>query len=969
MTEPMWKKRLLSTSLFAGAMLAATSPFAAVAQEADEATVEVTTTADDESRQEKITITGSRVANPNLEQASQVQSVGEAEVLLQNVNLAEDLVRKLPGIVPATGPAVNNGQSGASTVNLRGLGTNRNLVLVNGRRMVPFGLGGVSDLNHIPLSLVERVDVVSGGASSVYGADAVTGVINFIVKDNFEGLDLQASRRISQEGDGETLRADLTLGGNFDDGRGNVVTSFGYQKSDPVLQGDREYGFSSLSSTTGNPGGSSAAVPAVISAPGLFGQINPATGAIDSTVTLYNFNPLNLYQTPVERYNVYSAARYEVTPGVEAFGDAFFTRSNIVINLAPSASFFNTYALPLSNPFLPDAARNQICGAFSIGIAECNAAALATDASDPNYQEVNLGIRRRFVEFGPRVGDYQTDAFQMTGGLRGTIEDRWNWEVSASYGESELTQTVSRYGLFSRLQQALRAVDETTCQNTSGGCVPMNLFGADGAITQDMLNFIEAPSTTVTETAFTQIVATIAGDLGAIRSPFAETEIGVAGGLEYREYSALSAGDFLGSVPGELLGAGGADPITGGRYDVYEIFGEVIAPLVEGAPLVESLTLEAGVRSSDYSTTGSSFTWKAGSTWEVVPDWKLRGVYQVATRSPNIGELFFPVQVGLDNFATDPCAGAAPVGNANLAAICTAQGAPGGSIGLITNPAAGQVNITTGGNPDLDVEQAETFTIGLIAQPAFLPNFTFSIDYFNIKVEDAVSEPSVGDILDGCFDASFNPGLTFNASCALIGRNPVDGSLNGSPADVPGVILQSSNLGAYETSGIDWSLAYMYETASIGTFDYSMNGTYTFENKFQATPVSENRDCLGYYSTNCGNIQPEVQFNQRLSWTQGNMVLSARHRYLSSTGIEPALAGSFLADFESIDAYNYVDVTGRYSLTSNVDLTLTIDNVFDKEPPIVGNDIGPTSFNSGNTYPTVYDAIGRTYTVAVRVRF
>ena len=948
------RKSTLAAQLLRTTILAGAAAFSAPAFAQDEA-------------EDEIVVTGSRVAQPGLDQASQVQSVGEDEVELQNANFAEELLRQLPGVVPAIGPAVNNGQGGAQTIDLRGLGTNRNLVLVNGRRVVPFGLGGVTDLAHIPLTLVDRVDVVTGGASSVYGADAITGVLNFIIKDDFEGAELDTSYRITEEGDGETFRGNLTVGGNFADGRGNTLFSLGYQNTKPVLQGDREFSAFNISSITGNPGGSSAAVPAVIAAPGLFGQIDPATGVIGPFNNPFNFNPQNLFQTPIERYSAYGAGRYELADWVEVFTEGFYTRSNVRSQIASSASFFNTYELPISNPFLPDPARDQICAAFSIAPGACLAADAATDPNDPNYQTVNLGIRRRFTESGPRLSDFQTDAFQFTGGFRGDINETWSWEVSGSYGESQLESTASRFGLFSRLQQALLATDPTTCLDPSFGCVPFNLFGAEGSITPDMLTFIEAPSTTVTETEFTQVIGTISGDLGSFSSPWAEDRIGVAGGVEYREYFARSAGDFLGSVPGELLGAGGADPITQGRYDVYEVFGEVIAPIVQDKPFFESLTIEGGLRYSDYSTTGGALTWKGGSTWEFVPGWKLRGVYQRATRSPNIGELFFPVQVGLDNFATDPCAGAAPTMDPALAAICIAQGAPAGAIGLITDPAAGQVNITFGGNPTLDVERASTFTAGLVAQP--IENLTFSVDYFNISVKDAVSSPSVGDVLDGCFDPGINPGLVFNSSCALVGRNAVDGSLNGSPADTPGVILQSSNLGRINTSGIDWLVSYAYDLGAAGGLSWQLNGTYTFENRFQATPASLDRDCVGFYSTNCGNIQPEVQFNQRLTWSINQFDLSVQHRFLSGVEIEPAVAGSFLSQFETIDAYHYVDLTGRWTINDNFTAALTIDNLLDNDPPIVGADVGSTTFNSGNTYPTVYDALGRTYTISLRANF
>lgn len=917
---------------------------------------------------EEIIVTGSRIVNPNLNSASQVLAVDSNEIALTQVTTAEALIRDLPGVVPSIGPGVNNGNNGAQTINLRGLGSNRNVVLLDSRRIVPWGLAGVSDTSNIPIGLIERVDVVTGGASSVYGADAIAGVTNFITKRNFEGVQIDAGYTVTEESDGEIFRTDLILGGNFADGRGNAVIGIGYQDSKPVLQGDRPFGEVSRSSVTGGAGGSSAAAPVVV-AGGTLGtlQLNGAGDALVPFYAPYNFNPLNIYQTPLEKFNIYGHANFEVTPGIEAYGQAWFTKNTVETQIAPSASFFNTYRLPISNPFLPVGVRNQICAGYGIAQADCDAAAATTNASDPAYREVSIGLRRRFVEWGARTSTFENEAFQIVGGMRGNLPADWSWDLSAQYGESGQVSTIGRYGLFSRLQQSLRAVNTTTCTNTSGGCVPVNLFAPVGGMTQAMFDYIDAASSTRTDTSLGAVNLTFTGDLGEFKLPTANEGIGTAVGFEYREYTASQAGDFLGAQPGELLGAGGADPAVDGKYDVMEAYAEFLVPILTDAAFAKALTLEAGVRYSDYSTTGGSTTWKAGGTWEINDRFRVRSIFQSAVRSPNIGELFFPVQTGLDNRSSDPCQGAAPTTNAALRAICIAQGAPAASIGFITAPAAGQINVTGGGNPDLDTEEADTLTVGFIWSP--LDNLTLSVDYFQVKVTGAITEPTVDDVIDGCFDAAFNPNLDFNAACSNIRRNTVDGSLNGSPADVQGVIFALTNQGRIETSGIDFGVGYSWEWTDRGRFNWNLNGTYTFENKFQATPVSVNRDCIGYYSINCGNLQSEVTVNQRLTWSYSAFDVSLRHRYLSSNSIEPALAGTYLPAYEKMGDYHYFDLSGRWQAMDQLSITLTINNLTDKAPPEVGNDIGPTSWNSGNTYPTVYDALGRTYALGVRVKF
>ncbi len=921
-----------------------------------------------------VVVTGTRVKNPNLEQASQIQVVGEEEIEFQNADAAEELIRQLPGVAPGIGPNVNNGQVGAATLNLRNLGTNRNIILLDSQRIVPFGLTGITDTNLIPVSLIERVELVTGGASSVYGADAIAGVTNFITKRDFSGVELQSSYRITEESDGEVFRTELTFGGDFADGRGNAAFSMGYRDQNEVLQGDREIGQVSFSSNTGLPLGSATAAPGSLFAPGIIaGGLDPATGAINVGVNNdFNFNPLNLFQTPQERYNIYAQANYDIADNIEAYGSAFFVRSFVEANLAPSATFTNTWQLPLSNPFLPTPFRNQLCGALAIAQPTCDAAAAATSLTDPNYREVAFQFGRRFVEAGPRVQEFTTDAFQLTTGVRGDIGETWSWDLSGTYGESTQVQVRTGWGLASRLQQSLRALNTTTCTVTTGGCVPINLFGAPGTLGQGAVDFVTQAATSQTlDTSLANVIGTVSGDLGAFRSPWAENPIGVALGAEYREYATTRRSDLATSTPNEVLGAGAPAPDVSGRYDSYEAFAEVIAPVLEGLGFVKSFQIEAGARFSDYSTTGSSVTWKAGGNWIINDDYRIRGVFQRAVRSPNIGELFAPQVVGLNNLTTDPCQQALPVGNAPLTALCVATGVPAGLIGTVIPPIAGQVNQTTGGNPLLDVEKATTFTAGVVGTPAFLPNLTFSFDYFNIHIEDAISQPAIGDVVNGCYATALNPSLTFNAFCALIGRNPGTGSLNGPQSDTPGIIRASSNLGTFNTTGFDWSLSYDRDLGSMGSLAFNHQGTHTIENRFKANPNSIDRDCAGFYGVNCDPGQPKWQFNQRLTWSFDRLDLSLRHRFIGALAVDPTQpgVGALLPAFTSIDAFNYFDLTGRFEVREGLDFTATIDNLLDKDPPNVGNTIGSSNFNSGNTFPAIYDALGRTYTATLRVRF
>ncbi len=940
---------------------------------------------DDESEADAvIVVTGSRITNPNLELSSPVGVVTSEELELKQTNTAEQFLRELPSAVPSIGSAVNNGNGGASFVNLRGVGSVRNLVLLDGRRFTPADTTGRVDLNNIPLAVIERTDILTGGATTTYGADAIGGVVNFITKKDFSGLEATASQQITEEGDGNIFRAEVTIGANFDDGRGNAVFSVGYQEADPVFQGDRSFSIDNISAFTGNAGGSSAAVPALIIGPGTFGQINAAgtdivPGVFDRP---YNFNPTNIFQTPFERFNMYGAARYEVSDAVEVFTQGVFSKNTVSTIIAPGGSFFNTYRFNLNNPTIPEAIAARFGAGLGLTAAQYAAArntqfgpTLADGSPNPDYVEFSSQVRRRSVEAGTRDSNFTTTMFHIVAGARGAITDTINWEVSGSYGESENVQRQTGFARLSTLGPALRALPNGQCiAPAPAGCVPVNLFGTAGSITPEMIAYaFSAEQFVFNNASLAQAQALITGDLGW---GISETPISFAVGAEFREFKATQRSDDASKTPGEVIGGGGAAPDINGKYNVRDVFGEVAIPIFEGQPFAESLTLELGGRYSDYSTAGTNFTWKAGGSWEPVVGLSIRGNYQRSSRAPNIGELFTPVTTGLSNLTADPCQGAAPRTNAALAAVCIAQGAPAAIVnaGGILPPAAGQINITTGGNPNLGVEKATTWTVGFVAEP--MSNLSISLDYFNIKVTDAISSATVGDVIGGCFNSG-NLNFAANPLCQLIERSSFTGGLDGSPNEVRGLLLFQSNLGRIATDGVDLSIRYKTDLTENIVLNYGFDGTWTNKNTFQAFPGAINRDCIGFYSVNCGSIQPKIAFNQRLSGTfNEEFTLSLAHRYIDGVEYEPlqliddiAAGGGPLAQFLTIPAEHYFDLAGRWEITDNVTVTMTVSNLLNNKPKLVGSDVGSTAFNSGNVYPSTYDALGRRYAASVKFKF
>ncbi|UVO54927.1 TonB-dependent receptor domain-containing protein [Sphingomonas sp. SUN039] len=988
------RRNLLATTIIAGSL--ASAP--AFAQ----------TPAPAAAEEDTIIVTGTLIANPNIASSSPITAVGSEELQLRQTNTAEQILREIPGVIPGNGQQVNNGQSSSgSTLNLRGLGSNRNLILLDGRRTVPANFNGTVDLNNIPLALVDRVEVLTGGASSTYGADAIAGVVNFITKRDFAGFAAQASEQISAKGDGNTLRVDLTMGANFDDGRGNAVLGIGYIETDPIYQGDRPVSIFGISSTSGVASGSSfTSTPTVLSdtryatvVPGSDGdiQINAAGTALVPFYNGFNFNPYNIFQTPFRRYNAYAAARYEISDSIEVYSRAMFSKNTTQSIIAPSGIFGNVLNINPTNPYLTGTIKDQVCAANGFAtVALCNAATTLSLG----------GVYRRAVELGPRISTYVTTVFDYTAGARFNITDTLKFDFSGSYGESENIETRGGYYANSRVQQALLATSTTACTSTANGCVPLNIFGPAGSISSAMNAFVGGVTSSVANrSTLAQVNGVLSGDFG-FTIPSASEPVSFAVGGEYRKYSATRAPDNLAAIPGELGGAGGAVTAFSGGYATKEVFGELAVPIAKDQPFFDELTLQAGARYSSSKTdiagalSKGATTYKVGVTWAPISALKFRGTYSRAVRAANIGELFVPASTGLTSLLVDPCAGTAPVGNANLTAVCIAQGATAAQIGLIQNPSAGQANATGGGNPNLNPEKADTFTVGLVIQPQdVIPNLTFSIDYYDVRVNDAITSATSSDVLGACFNTITAASAT-SAACTGIRRNVVNGRLSGtSTATNPilGLPTPLTNAGRLATAGIDFKLGWRHDF-DVFKFNYDLNGNWTRTAQFRASPTGFNRECVGYYSANCssqnGALQPKWSWTQRVTFGFPDVDLSVLWRHIGAMKYEgqaddfaargftatsrnlfngtisgPSPLAGQTANFNQIPAFDYFDLSARFSITKELQLTLTAFNILNKAPPVVGSAAGTTGQNSGNTFPSTYDPIGRRFAATVNVRF
>jgi outer membrane receptor protein involved in Fe transport len=939
---------------------------------------------------ERIEITGSRIKSIGNTSSSPITSVGKVDIDTTQPVAVEELVRGLSSSYPAIGPGVNNGSAGIASIDLRGLGTNRTLVLVNGKRFVPSNLRGVVDTNNVPVSLLERVDLVTGGASAVYGADAVSGVVNFVTKRNFTGVEATTLYSVSESNDAKRYKSDLTMGANLADGRGNVAIHVGTTRTNPIRLGDRDYANTVISSSTGLPGGfSGTSVPAVFS-----GMPTPINGSrvIDATTGLlraavtsgppdgYNTNPPNYFETPLTRTQVTGLGRFTINDYAEAYAEIFHTRSNVTLNLAPSGTFGVALNIPIGNPFITQPVRNQLCAAYGISTANCVAG---------NATEFRANVARRFVEAGPRVYSYDNVTTQYTTGLRGAIPylDSWSYDAYYQQGRSDQQQTTANGFGATKLQQAVRATSTTGCTVTTGGCVPINLFGGAGTITPEMLAFISTPTFQTTQVTQKVMSLSANGEIAVAKSPFAKNPLGLAIGYEQRTVFGGNKSDAVVQTQGELLGSGAPTPDRSGELKFKETYVEANMPLVQNMPGVQSLSVGVGYRDTEFKTTASQNygSWKGGFDWAPIKGLRFRAEQQRATRAPNVNELYAPVTTGLATLSIDPCQGnligtgpttgltaAQIAARPQLTVLCQQTGVPAAQVGSVASPSSSQVNNTSGGNPALKPEKADTTTFGLVWEPDFVPNLSMTLDFWKIKIDEAVSSATASQVVDGCFSTTLNPGFGYNAFCQSIQRDALNGGLNGTGSK--GIITQSSNLGGYNYSGVDFGANYRLQMSKVGAptlgrVDFGIQLSHLRRADFKALPTVATLEQAGYYGLDVGTPYMKTKFSQRTTWAFSDFSVGYNWRYLGASKVQPDRAANYLPENTSIKAVSYIDLNGTWQAMKNLKLSLTLNNAFNKKPPLIGTGIIDGAYNFGNTIPLVYDVIGRRYTVSATATF
>jgi iron complex outermembrane recepter protein len=978
----------------------------------------------------EIVVTGSRIATPSLESVSPITAVTAAEIKSQGITRIEDLLNSLPQVVADQGSGLSMAANGTATVNLRGLGIQRTLVLVNGRRLMggdpaagapsTTSVSGSSaaDINQIPVALIDRVDVLTGGAASTYGADAVAGVVNFVMNDHFEGVRLDVNGGIYNHSnhnsfiepllekehtadgttvptgtnwDGNNKDLALIMGHNFADGAGNFEGYLGYRRAAPITADHRDHAGCVLNNNLDLSSGASFgpfkcfgsanSAPAVIYDQNFHSfQVDPA-GDLVKRYQTYNFASTHYLQRIDERYTAGFFGHLKFNDHAEAYTEFMFMDDNTRGNYAPSGLFLGTgtatsnglgtgnvytncgvgaYGNAGMNPYITASEFGSLCGPGGT---------FAQPGDAPVPGDIQLLLGRRNVEGGPREDTYTHTTMRSVFGLRGEITTDWNYDSSLTYGLTRSGDYHNNDVSVSRAQNALLAVagpNGPVCRGGQSGCVPWNIFNPALPITAAQLAYFSVPEELAADSTQEVWTTFVSGDLThqGIKLPTSDEGLKVVLGTEFRREAAELHPDaeYLTGDEGNVF----VSPYDA-TYHVWEAFTEERLPLATNLPGIKSLDFETGYRYSSYSSGFDTNTFKVGLTWSPISDVRLRASYNRAVRVPNLAELYKPPIVELDS-GTDVCAAGAYSTNtpANQAACALTNGGNPIGVPTLTSPAS-QYNGLLGGNPNLKPEVGKTEDIGIVLTPTFLPGFSATIDYADIKISNVITTYGPNLIQKNCILS----GSATSYFCQLVHRDP-NGTLwasNQGYTDDP--IL---NIAGLENKSIDVGLAYRFDMGGLGKLRSRLDGTYLLHLITNPGGGITPYDCSGHFGPSCSPITPKWRHRFSVDWDTPLAGLSAgaTWRFFGSgnnTLAQPgnpdyvgaaAVAAAGPPPDDHIPTISYLDLHAAYSW-NNLTLRVGVNNVLDKDPPFIDttNTGGNTTYAESNTYPSLYDVNGR----------
>jgi iron complex outermembrane receptor protein len=997
--------------------------------------------ASDESKPElpEIVVTGSRIPVPaNITATSPIQIVTAQDIALAGQTDAVNILNSLPQTVINSGIDFGNNSSplaaagGIATADLRGLGPQRTIVLVDGRRL---GIGDPNtnnpnpapDLDQIPTALIERVEVVTGGASATYGSDAIAGVVNFIMKRNFEGIELDGQYGFDQHQqqnhyiqdqeaavgitpptggirDGYKRDVSVLAGTNFNDGEGNVTGYFIYHNQDAVPGSARDFSACQAYSTNyfndvpTQPGvtcfGSSNSNKFVTNAGGglpysvVGQQFEPYPAAGSVPPTHFNSASYEYAQRQDTRYLAGLSLHLTLNESVKPYLEFNFMNDRTLTEIAPSGLFQGantrssngTYFVNCSNPLLSAQEAATIC----------TPAQIAADGANPGSVSADLDIGRRNIEGGGRESTYEHINYRAVAGATGKLGAAWSYDAYLLYYYTSLFQSNLNYLNYAAINNALQVKTNASGQPAcivGGSCVPYNIW-ATGGVTAQQLSYLYTPGTDSGTNSEQIVHADMTGQLEryGITSPWARDGVALNVGAEHRLETLDFAPDAA-ELSGALAGYAGALVAIDEKYSVNEGFLELRVPIAQSQPGVYDLTIDSGYRYSDYTTAGVTNTYKFELQYAPLPDVRLRYSYDRVVRAPNLIELYTPQNYGQSNVVSvDPCAptnNGATRASAGLTAcehtgVTAAQygngfgTAVGGTNTIVQCPGScGQVS---GGNPVLAPEIANTWSLGLSLTPTAFPNFSGSLDYYHISLSSEIGTIPGTIILNQCL-ATGNP-----TYCSLIVRTS-QGKLSGAAIASGGYVLQTNlNTGAAVVSGIDLQLNYRRPLSGWGTLTASLSGSWTQHNSVSPYPGAQSYDCAGLFGNTClnGSVNPTWRHNLRVNWeTPWKVLLSAQWRFIGHSSFDnnssqPLLQsqeeGFYDPYFTHIPNYSYLDLSAIWTVAQGIQIRAGINNVFDKDPPFLPS--GDISGAAGglNTFP-IYDLLGREIFVAFRAKF
>jgi outer membrane receptor protein involved in Fe transport len=945
---------------------------------------------------EEIIVTGSRIARPDFESASPIVSITQEAFERTGSTSVETTLNRMPQLVPTfTSTSNNPANGGQGNLNLRGLGPVSTLVLIDGRRLIPANGTGVVDVNIIPAALVESVEIITGGASAVYGSDAIAGVVNFKLKDNFEGLQFDGGWAVTEQGDGEEYSAGITGGFDFADGRGQVLGYAGYSNREAITYDERDFssyslayfepgaggfgpdgGFLPSGSTfvlEGRPSALVASRPAfdalfesygfaagtvpyqsffgVNQDGSLFTTGNRSPGSVvnfrgerdpvlfNDRLYTYNFAPWNYLQLPLERVSAFAAGSFELDAGHELYARAMYADYSADQALAPPPS--NQIFVPANNPYISDDLRF-----------------LLDSRTNP---AADLRISKRFSELGARVASNQYDVYQLTAGVSGPISDRWTYDAYVQYGDNDQAESQDGNALRSRINELTYAPD--------GGqsiCGEFNIF-LIGRISPECAQYISASGTNRSGYEQTVIEASASGTAMALPAGDLRLAVGVMHKRdEYFYHADPIASVILDDGQPDIVGFNASDDIDGSDYNT-DLYIEALVPLLADLRGAERLELVVGYRYSDYDSAGGADAWKAELLYQPVTPLRLRASLQRAVRAPSVFELYSPrLPTGYSSRAefggiTDPCeAGSAQRSGpdaAQVEALCAAQGVPAELLPDFEDQDFEHLGVA-GGNPKLDPETGDTLTVGFVwTSPSSHPLWSgmqVAVDWYRIEVEDAIEQVIAPDYIPWCFDPRTNPGFeALNRWCEFFSRDALTG-------EIVGFTDILYNIDGREVSGadlqFDWSFA-------AGPGDVGFNALVSWMDTFKVLPppgLPEDEN-VGLVGGLIGGSFPEWKASLQARYQWAAMTAGLQWRYVDSMrDASPDL------DYP-IPSFDYFDLFATYVFDAGALDGLTfragVENLTDEDPPLLPSQV------QANTDPSQYDVLGRRYYFNVSYRF